>query len=189
MSILAKNLRTIRKELQCTQSMMSDILKVGFRTYVRYEAGERDAVVSVLVKVARLGNISLEQMLTKEVGKSFIAPVKTLAKNSAPPQIRMVNFSSGQINLKNPAKQELLAINLAEKKLLSLFRKMDPDLQKNSLDNIGKALQKKKRGGDSRTAAGKKKKTAGRAKSKSVVKKARKAVKSKASGQVKKRSR
>jgi len=61
MSILAKNLKTIRKELRCTQSVMSEILKVGFRTYVRYEAGERDAPVSVLVKNRQIGKI----------GKSF----------------------------------------------------------------------------------------------------------------------
>ena len=60
MSILAKNLKTVRKELGCTQSVMSEILKVGFRTFVRYEAGEIDAPVSVMVKIARLGNISLE---------------------------------------------------------------------------------------------------------------------------------
>ena len=40
MSILAKNLKRIRKELGCTQSVLSGILKVGFRTFVRYEAGE-----------------------------------------------------------------------------------------------------------------------------------------------------
>ena len=45
MSILAKNLKTIREELDCTQSTMSGILKVGFRTFVRYEAGERDCLL------------------------------------------------------------------------------------------------------------------------------------------------
>ena len=55
MSVLANNVRLIRKELRCTQSAMAEILKIGFRTYVRYEAGERDAPVSVLIKLARLG--------------------------------------------------------------------------------------------------------------------------------------
>ena len=61
MSILAKNMKMIRRELKCTQSALAEILKVGFRTYVRYEAGERDAPISILVKMSRLGNISLEQ--------------------------------------------------------------------------------------------------------------------------------
>ena len=74
MSILAKNIKTIRKELRCTQSVMSEILKVGFRTFVRYEAGTRDAPVSVLITIARLGNVSLEQLLTSEVDKNDIVP-------------------------------------------------------------------------------------------------------------------
>lgn len=151
MSILAKNLKTIRKELRCTQSMMSEILKVGFRTYVRYEAGERDAPVSVLVKIAKLGNLSLEHLLTVAVGKSLISPVKTLTKSSAPPEVRMVHFGTGQINLKNPTKQELLTINNSERKLLSIFRKMDAGLQKECLDNLGKSLDKT--GTNSRTVA------------------------------------
>ncbi len=159
MSILAKNLKTIRKELRCTQSMMSEILKVGFRTYVRYEAGERDAPVSVLVKIAKLGNLSLEHLLTVSVGKSLISPVKTLTKSSAPPEVRMVHFGTGQINLKNPTKQELLTINNSERKLLSIFRKMDAGLQKECLDNLGKSLDKT--GTNSRTVA---KKTANKKK-------------------------
>ncbi len=142
MSILAKNLKTIRKELRCTQSMMSEILKVGFRTYVRYEAGERDAPVSVLVKIAKLGNLSLEQLLTVSVGKSLISPIKTLSKKSTPPEVRMVHFGTGQINLKNPTKQELLTINNSERKLLSIFRKMDTGLQKECLSNMGKSSNK-----------------------------------------------
>ncbi len=169
MSILAKNLRTIRKELGCTQSMMADILKVGFRTYVRYEGGERDAPVSVLVKIAKLGNLSLENLLTTEVGKSFISPIKALNANSSSTEVKSVDFRSGQISLRKPSRQEFLAINNSEKKLLSLFRKMDPELQKNSLGNIGKALKAKK--GKTKTAAKKTKKTTGRVKKTAATKK------------------
>lgn len=179
MSIMAKNLRMIRKELRCTQAMMSDILKVGFRTYVRYEAGERDAPVSVLVKIARLGNLSLEQLLTKEIPKSLISPVKTLTKASTPPAVGLVDFSSGYINLKNPSKKELITIHPAERKLLSLFRKMDPELQKDSLDNIGKALRGKLK--DSKASPAVKKKSAGRSKKTASAKKVVKRAQSKAS--------
>ena len=142
MSILAQNLKTIRKELRCTQSTMSEILKVGFRTYVRYEAGERDAPVSALIKIAKLGNLSLEQLLTVPVRKSLVSPVKTLTKSFRPPEVKMVHFGTGQINLKNPTKQELLAINNSERKLLSIFRKMDAGLQKECLENMGKTVNK-----------------------------------------------
>ena len=94
------------------------------------------APVSVLVKIAKLGNLSLEQLLTVSVGKNLISPVKNLTKSSAPPEVRMIHFGTGQINLKNPTKQELLTINNSERKLLSVFRKMDAGLQKECLDNL-----------------------------------------------------
>ena len=40
------------------------LIDVGFRTYVRYEIGERDAPVKVLIKMAKLGNISLDKLLS-----------------------------------------------------------------------------------------------------------------------------
>ena len=52
MSILAQNMKIIQRDLKCTQSAMSEILKVGFRTYVRYEA-----------KAAIPGNASGEHFL------------------------------------------------------------------------------------------------------------------------------
>ena len=87
MSILARNLKTIRKELGCTQSVLSEILKIGFRTFVRYEAGERDAPVSVLIKIAYLGNISLEQLLTTGIEPNGIAPLAKISKQSKPVQM------------------------------------------------------------------------------------------------------
>lgn len=159
MSILAKNIKMIRRELRCTQSTLADIIKVGFRTYVRYEAGERDAPVSVLVKMARLGNISLEQLLTREIGKNDIAPVKMLSKNAGPVEVRSVNFRAGEVVFKKNSKQELMTIDDSEKKLVTLFRKMTPEMQKLCLDHLGKTLETGKvnplilgRGGKARTA-------------------------------------
>jgi transcriptional regulator with XRE-family HTH domain len=136
MSGLAKNIRLIRKELRCTQSVMAEILKIGFRTYVRYEAGERDAPVSVLVKLARLGNISLEQLLTIEIGSHDISPVPAMSKGDAPPETKVVNFRKGEVEFEKAARQELMTIDPSERKILTLFRKMDSDLQKVCLQNI-----------------------------------------------------
>ena len=62
MTLLAQNLKIIRKNQPHANS--SRQIDVGFRTYVRNEVGERDAPVNVLIKMARLGNISLDQLLT-----------------------------------------------------------------------------------------------------------------------------
>ncbi|MFT4577392.1 MAG: transcriptional regulator with XRE-family HTH domain [Nitrospinales bacterium] len=140
MSVLAKNLKTIRKELGCTQSVMADILKVGFRTFVRYEAGERDAPVSVLVKIARLGNISLEQLLTTEIEPNDIAPLDKINKGETV-QVQSIDFKLGQVTFKDPGYQGLMTINDAEKRILTLFRKMPPRLKKDCMDSIGQIVE------------------------------------------------
>lgn len=139
MSILAKNLVTIRKELRCTQSAMAEILKVGFRTYVRYEAGERDAPVSVLVKVAKLANMSLELMLTTEVGAEDIVPLQAIDFQAPPPEVKKCDFRTGQIEFKKPSVRGLLVSDERERKLVGFFRKMDLATQKACLDSVKKA--------------------------------------------------
>jgi len=141
MSILAKNLRTIRRELGCTQSVMSEILKVGFRTFVRYEAGERDAPVSVLIKIARLGNISLQQLLTTGIEPNHIAPLEKINKWSNPVQIGSIDFKAGHVKFKDPVQQEIITIDDAEKRLLTLFRKMPPGLKKACIDSINQIVE------------------------------------------------
>ena len=141
MSILAKNLKTIRKELGCTQSVMSEILNVGFRTFVCYEAGARDAPVSVLVKIARLGNISLEQLLTSEVGKNDVAPLQKLNKSVSATEVGMVNFKEGSVHFNNPSRQEIITLTDDERKILTLFRKMGSRMQKECLSNLGQIAE------------------------------------------------
>jgi len=138
MSILAQNMKTIRRELRCTQSAMSDILKVGFRTYVRYEAGERDAPVAVLVKMARLGNISLEHLLTQKIDSLAILPMDTETLNLTPPEIKSVNFQTGHILFKKFTKEGMLALDEAEKKAISAYRRMPQNFKTTFLKDLEK---------------------------------------------------
>jgi len=141
MSILAKNLKMIRKELGCTQSVMSGILEVGFRTLVRYEAGERDAPVAVLVKIARLGNISLEQLLTSEIDKNDIVPLQRINKDLSSTEVSVVNFKEGLVIFDNPSRQEFITLDDIERRILTLFRKMSPRFQKDCLTNLGQIAE------------------------------------------------
>ena len=143
MSILAKNMKTIRRELKCTQSALADILKVGFRTYVRYEAGERDAPISILVKMARLGNISLEQLLTQEISNFHITPVQVQNLSLPLPEVKSVDFRTGQIAFKNSSKECLLALEKSEKKALSVYRKLSSALQADYMKSFEKTYHQK----------------------------------------------
>lgn len=155
MSILAQNLKLIRKELRCTQLAMADILSVGFRTYVRYEAGERDAPVSILVKIAKLGNLSLDQLLTTEVTELDIVPRSTVAKNEVLPKVKHCDFQSGKITFQDPPAKGLLAIDNSEKKLLGIYRKLDSASQPQCLESASRILNASAR--KAKTLRGKKK--------------------------------
>ena len=141
MSILAKNIKTIRKELGCTQSVMSEILQVGFRTFVRYEAGIRDAPISVLIMIARLGNISLEQLLTSEVHKNDIVPVQRTDEELSQTKLSVVNFKEGSIVFNNPYREEIITLGVDERQLLSIFRKIGAQPKNDCLSTLGGILE------------------------------------------------
>ena len=127
MTILAQNLKTIRKSLKCTQMALSEVLEIGFRTYVRYEAGERDAPVSVLIKIARLGNLSLDRLLTTEVTAEDldIPDTEKLPAGMKSPEVIGGSLEEGRLNFKGIKTDFLVTSTAPEKKLLTRFRKLD----------------------------------------------------------------
>lgn len=137
MTILSNNIRVIRKHLKCTQISLAEVLEIGFRTYVRYEAGERDAPISVLVKVARLGNISLDQLLTTKVIPEDLKVLdqKNFSNSKTPLEVIGGGFEEGRLMFKGMLNDHLISTNKEEQKLLSFFRKMSPANQEKFLLN------------------------------------------------------
>ena len=127
MTILAQNLKTIRKNLGCTQMTLSEILDIGFRTYVRYEAGERDAPIALMIKLAKLGNISLDRLLTTQVDAEDlqIPDVDKTPKTQKKMEVIGGSLDEGRLMFKGLKNDFLISTNNGEKKLLTQFRKMD----------------------------------------------------------------
>ena len=127
MTVLSNNLKTIRKKLNYTQMALSEVLEIGFRTYVRYEAGERDAPISVLVELARLGNVSLDRLLTKKIlSEDLKTPDKEkLPTSKAPLEIISGGLKEGRLMFKGLLIDHLISTNKDEQKLLTLFRQMN----------------------------------------------------------------
>jgi len=138
MSILAQNMKTIRKELKCTQAGMAEILNIGFRTYVRYEAGERDAPVRILVKMARLANVSLEHLLTQKLETHHISPVMADRLDLRPPEIKSCNLQKGTVRFKKSSQEGLITLDEEERRLLTGFRKLSPEQQTGFLKSMGR---------------------------------------------------
>ena len=81
-------------------------------------------------------NISLEQLLTQVISSHDISPAPKLSQSKTFPETKLVDFRKGEIVFREPASQELMTIDSSEKRLLTLFRKMDIDLQKLCVNNI-----------------------------------------------------
>jgi transcriptional regulator with XRE-family HTH domain len=125
MTILSENLKTLRKKINCTQMALSEVLEIGFRTYVRYEAGERDAPLSVMTKLAKLGNVSLDRVLTTK-----ILPEDLDTPDLEKPQSTIHNaevigggIEEGRLVLKGFLNDNLVTNSKDEQKLLTMFRK------------------------------------------------------------------
>ena len=128
MTVLSNNLKTIRKKLNYTQVALSEILGIGFRSYVRYEAGERDAPISVLVKLARFGKVSLDRFLTKKIlPEDLKTPdLEKLPASKAPLEVISGGLEEGRLMFKGLLVDHLVSTNKAEQKLLTLIRQMNP---------------------------------------------------------------
>jgi len=146
MTILSQNMKTIRKNLNCTQMAIAKVLDIGFRTYVRYEAGERDAPVAVLVKLARLGNISLDRLLTTQLGPADleIPDLDPPVGKVGPIEVIGGSIKEGRLVFKGVRGDYYVAMNPDEKKLLNHFRKMNPKSQDKCLVDMEWTLKKNK---------------------------------------------
>ncbi|MBT5028726.1 MAG: helix-turn-helix transcriptional regulator [Nitrospinaceae bacterium] len=128
MTILSENLRTLRKKLNCTQMTLSEVLEIGFRTYVRYEAGERDAPVSVLVKLAALGKVSLDRLLTTEIHIDDLDTPDQKISKSTIQNAKVIGggIEEGRLMFKGLLSDHLVTNTQDEQKLLTLFRESNP---------------------------------------------------------------
>jgi len=128
MTILSNNLKVIRKNLNYTQASLAEVLEIGFRTYVRYEAGERDAPISILVKLARLGHISLDCLLTTKVFPEDlkVPDQKNFPTSKAPLEVIGGGLDEGRLMFKGLLNDNLISMNKEEQKLLNFFREMSP---------------------------------------------------------------
>jgi hypothetical protein len=88
----------------------------------------------------------LERLLTSEIESHDISPVPAISKGCFPPETKVVNFRKGEIEFNKAARQELMTMDPSERRMLTLFRKMDHFLRKVCLKNIQETIN-----GDSST--------------------------------------
>ena len=126
MTVLAQNLKAVRKNLNCTQMAISEVLDIGFRTYVRYEAGERDAPVALLIKVARLANLSLDRLLTTPLTPEDLKTPDVEKIPTSPQRMEVIGggIEEGRIMFRGLTNDHVITRGGSEKNLLTEFRKL-----------------------------------------------------------------
>ncbi len=144
MTVLANNLKTIRKFYNCTQAALSEVLDIGFRTYVRYESGERDAPISLLIQMARLGNLSLDRLLTTKIGPDDLQNPDAETPPERPVKLDVIGggVEEGRLVFKGVKQDFLFCARPAEKTLLAQFRQLNRSAKENFLQDMERALKK-----------------------------------------------
>ena len=74
--------------------------------------------------------------MTITIEPNDIAPLDKINKGETI-RVQSIDFKVGQVTFKDPDHQELMTIDDAEKRILTLFRKMSPRLKKDCMDSIG----------------------------------------------------
>ena len=107
--------------------VISEVLDIGFRTYVRYEAGERAAPVALLVKLARLGTLSLDRLLTTPLTLEDLKTPDMERTPATPQQMEVIGggLEEGRIMFKGLTNDHLITMNKPERNLLTKYRKLN----------------------------------------------------------------
>jgi transcriptional regulator with XRE-family HTH domain len=149
MSVLSENIKTIRKNHHFTQLAMAETMNIGFRTYIRYETGQRDASLAALIKIARAGAVSLDRLLTAPLSLTDLQipdldkPATAIAK----PDVVGGSLEEGRLVFKGLKNDFLVCTDANEKKLLHQFRRLDRSGREKFVQDVealGKIRRKEK---------------------------------------------
>ena len=130
MSLLAKNLRFLRKQKGVNQKEVSLLFKKQANTIGNWENGKSEPSIGELIKLAEYFNVGMQQLLHADLQKAALAAINPLADadipETAPPQAYPVNDSG--ISLAQDGSHDSFWLILRE--LKSINEKLE-DLKQN----------------------------------------------------------
>ena len=78
-------------------------------------------------------------MLNEKLSDYDILPRANISRAKTFPEVKLVDFRNGSIAFKKPVCSELMTIDSSEK-ILTLFRKMDTDMQTACIQSLQRSL-------------------------------------------------
>lgn len=76
MNNFSNNLKHYRETFEFTQKTLADKLGITIRAYQRYEAGEREPKLDVLIDIADVFHISLDELVGRKLSQSSLINTK-----------------------------------------------------------------------------------------------------------------
>lgn len=70
------NLKHYRETYGFTQKTLADKLEITIRAYQRYESGEREPKLDVLINIADIFHISLDELVGREFSQLLLIDTK-----------------------------------------------------------------------------------------------------------------
>lgn len=116
---LAANLRRLRKEHNYTQMQIAEKLNISRQAYSNYETGKRIPDIDMLIRIADIYQVTLEQLITQTCTKTGI-----INETSGPYFTGMIVESADTIYLTKEEVELLTHFRNADKDERALTRKV-----------------------------------------------------------------
>jgi len=95
------NLKFLRKKIGLTQAQLAEKLNIKRSLIGAYEEGRAEPKLSTLVNIAQLFQVTLDQLITQELGKSNLELVKDTSNVSENGKLRVLAITVDQDNREN----------------------------------------------------------------------------------------
>lgn len=129
--LLSDKLRDLRKNRNLTQTDVGNYLNMSRQGYAHYENGHRTPDYEILIRLAELYHVSLDELVNKEEIPMELTPL----------------FEESPYIVKGRGKIKkgklTLILNETEWKMIQLYRKLNEKEQSILLDHLRKRIEKK----------------------------------------------
>ena len=132
-TLLKDKLRTLRTNINYTQKQVADYLNMTRQGYAHYEAGLRNPDYQTLLKLSKLYNINIGELINIST-----TPINTNAFH----ETTIYNLKQSQLQSK--VSNKLIQLSVDEKKLLQLYNRLSMSEKKEILQILDQKVSTKK---------------------------------------------
>ena len=112
---MIKNLKNLRKELGFSQKQIADKLNISQQTYSDYENDKTEPTIDMLIQLANLFEVSIDELLDREITEEeYAAGARSTIKKSITPLEDDMLYAFREVGKKLGEKGQQALIDVAE---------------------------------------------------------------------------